>query len=459
MTTPSSFSHPHHKHDDHSEALALWSAAKRGDVEALKAAIKAGEHINAMDRKHYNRTALHYACQKGRIEAVSFLLSKAADPDMEDNQGKTPAEYAAHFNHANIVQLIDSIAHEHLTMDLDTAIRSGSLVSFRTHMSRIDDPDEKDEMGWTFLMRVSMFNFPDLADFLISIGADVHATEVYGTNSLMFAARQDNKDVAEVLIREGARVNDQNKYGTTALMFAAENGHKRVVKYLLSVGADVDMKTMNGETALSRSSIHAHTSEIAEMLLDFKAALGRSSMDSMISSDTMDTLDSAKLALKEKKKQNRIDIKAHHYLTNLGTVCCTPTNNGGGYEEFRFIISKCDLPDEHRPRSFVDKQGMTFLMHAAQVNNYHIVDELLRCPFLDALADINSQDMLGRTALFHAVENDHMPVVRLMIQMGADVTITDIKGRMALDVSKNDKIKRLLEVQDEIRRKKNGVSI
>ena len=203
-----------HVHHDHTVASRLWLAAKQGDLDGLKAAIKAGEHVNAMDRLHYNRTALHYACQKGHIEAVTFLLSKAGDPDMKDDQGKTPSDYAAHFNHPNIVELIDSIAHIHLTMDLDTAIRTGSVVPFRTYMSRLDDVDEHDELGWTMLMRVSMFNFPDLAEFLISLGADIHATEMYGTNSLMFAARQDNKDVAEVLVREGARVNNQNKYGT-----------------------------------------------------------------------------------------------------------------------------------------------------------------------------------------------------------------------------------------------------
>ena len=443
-----------HVHHDYADASALWWAAKQGDVNELKAAIRASGHVNAMDRMHYNRTALHYACQKGHIEAVTFLLSKAADPEMKDDQGKTPSDYAAHFNHPSIVELINSKSHEQLTMDLDTAIRTGSIVPFRMYVSKMDDVDEQNEHGWTMLMRVSMFNYPELAEFLLSLGANIHATEMYGTNALMFAARQDNKDIAEVLIREGARVNDQNNYGTTALMFAAENGHKGVVKYLLSVGADVDLKTINGETAVSRSLMHAHTSEVAELLLDFKAALDRSTMDTVVSDDTSWTLDSAKFALQEKKKLNRMNVRAQNYITNLYTICCTPSSKGGDYEEFRFIVSNCDLPDECRPRGFVDKQGMSFLMHAAQGNNYHIVDELLRSSYFDTILEIDSQDVLGKTALFHAVENDHMPVVRLLIQKGANVSVMDIRGRVASDVSKNDKIRRLLLVQDEVYRKK-----
>ena len=40
------------------------------------------------------RTPLHFAAEEGRILAVSFLISIAADPDLQDRWGQTPLDLA-----------------------------------------------------------------------------------------------------------------------------------------------------------------------------------------------------------------------------------------------------------------------------------------------------------------------------------------------------------------------------
>jgi ankyrin repeat protein len=94
-----------------------------------------------------------------------------------------------------------------------------------------------------------MFDHSSMVHFLLSLGADIHATEKYGCTPLMFACRQGNINVIKLLVSEGSRVNDQNNYGTTSLMFACENGRKVVVIYLLSmVDINIDLRTEAGET-------------------------------------------------------------------------------------------------------------------------------------------------------------------------------------------------------------------
>ena len=141
-------------------------------------------------------------------------------------------------------------------------------------------------------------------------------------------------------------------------------------------------------------------------------------------------------------------------MSILCTVCSRPTRSGGDFDEFRYIISNCDLRDEDRPRNFTDNEGMTLLMHAAQINNYQIVDELLRSEYFDTVAELDTQDMYGKTALYHAVENDHMAVVRALIQAGSNVNVTDIYGRSVVDIATNHKVKRLLQMREEVHLKK-----
>ena len=149
----SSEEQPNYKH--YHDCSALWNAAKKGDLELVRNELRSGCYVNSGDENHYGRTALMYACMKGHIEVVSLLLTKGADPDMICRQGRNASDYAEHFGHQPCVDLITTSKEEQLVMDLDSAIRTGSLGAFRTQVGRMEHCDEGDECGWTMLMKVT----------------------------------------------------------------------------------------------------------------------------------------------------------------------------------------------------------------------------------------------------------------------------------------------------------------
>ena len=55
------------------------------------------------------KSALHYACEEGKTNAVAALLESGPDIDLQDNEGHTPLHKAAVRGHLAVVKLLRSV--------------------------------------------------------------------------------------------------------------------------------------------------------------------------------------------------------------------------------------------------------------------------------------------------------------------------------------------------------------
>jgi len=55
---------------------------------------------------NHNRTALHAACYQGNLMLVYLLLQAGVDPNLVDNEMKSPMRIAAKLGYSNIVQYL-----------------------------------------------------------------------------------------------------------------------------------------------------------------------------------------------------------------------------------------------------------------------------------------------------------------------------------------------------------------
>ncbi|KAK6640940.1 hypothetical protein RUM44_012638 [Polyplax serrata] len=78
-----------------------------------------------------------------------------------------------------------------------------------------------------------------------------------------------------------------------------------------------------------------------------------------------------------------------------------------------------------------DKYRMTALMYAVQTLNHTVVDFLLTVPGLM----INLQDKEGSSALFYAVINNNLELVKKLVDAGSDTTLIDRYGRTVLNIA------------------------
>ena len=83
---------------------ALHRAAKAGDIDGLKAALRAGADVNARDRRGW--TALMHAANKGYKLMVGPLLKAKADPDVQAADGATALFMASVHGHSEIIEML-----------------------------------------------------------------------------------------------------------------------------------------------------------------------------------------------------------------------------------------------------------------------------------------------------------------------------------------------------------------
>lgn len=96
--------------------------------------------------------------------------------------------------------------------------------------------------------------------------ADVNAPQADGTTALHWATFHDDAEAVAALLRAGAKANAVNRYGVPPLASACTNGNARIVQQMLAAGADANAELKGGETLLMLAA-RAGNAEVVKALL------------------------------------------------------------------------------------------------------------------------------------------------------------------------------------------------
>ncbi len=241
---------------------------------------------------------------------------------------------------------------------------------------------------------------------------------------LLFAALQGSPEAVSILLAAGADPNAANALGLTPLIAAAPEPAK--VKLLLARGADPKLKSEIGQTALVVAASTPTASESVKLLLaagadpNQRGARGATPLLSAIGNSCAET--NAQLLLAAGADAKAID--------------------GAGFGAMHGVLS-CSLPllESLKARGANINQQNTFggsvkkgpvqligispLMLASTHRETPIVKFLL-----DSGADVKAKDVRGMTPLIYAVssEEQNPAVIKLLLDRGADPKAKDING-------------------------------
>lgn len=266
---------------------------------------------------------------------------------------------------------------------LHMASTNGNAEIIERLISAGADPNAAMPDGETVLMTASRTGRPEAIRALLARGADVNAKERgKGQTALMWAAAENNADAIRVLAAAGASVSEKSKGAFTPLMFAVRGGHGAAVTALLDAGASVNEAMPDGTSALLVAIINAHY-EVAGLLLDRGA--------------------DANAAAQGWNALHQIAWSRRH---NVGFNLPGPVATGS--------LDSLDLA-----RRLV-KQG-------ANVNA-----RLTKEP---RDGNRNLLNRIGATPFLMAAKNDDVPYMKVLLELGADPSLTTDLGATALMVA------------------------
>lgn len=122
--------------------------------------------------------------------------------------------------------------------------------------------------GWTPLHMCA--RVPQLTEYLIKKGADVHAPSDGGWTPLHSHAYYGTPEGIGVLLRHGAKINQKNAFGMTPIMNAVRWNKHENLKLLAEKGAELNVADLLGRTPLINASIQGF-SEMTGILIKMGA--------------------------------------------------------------------------------------------------------------------------------------------------------------------------------------------
>ncbi len=168
------------------------------------------------------------------------------------------------------------------------------------------NPNLKDEHGLPPLILACLTRRPEIAKMLISAGAEVTTTSLYGSpleiakasgqvdlanmirtrlsEQLYEAAKKGEIDNVSTLIKNGADVNFQDKDGVTPLHMASFYGHAAVASKLLNEKANPNLTRADGFTPLHFACLKGNDTIVKALItngaqLDLKTKSGKTALD------------------------------------------------------------------------------------------------------------------------------------------------------------------------------------
>ena len=360
------------------------------------------------------------ASRCGYAEALEVLLKAGANPDYRDGEGKTAYDWAVEKQYSHILDVLKKYGITGNKFDPDrellSAVEAEDISQVEALLKQGANVNTRDNRRQTrnetpLMLAVKTGNL-DLVEVLLDSGADLNITDKeklakpipqsllehtdmetiadmgyrFHRNALMMAAEYGYASMVQLLLNQGANANYQDDIGYTPLLLACEKNHLSTAETLINHGADVTITNNNGETALMKAS-KAGNIALVRLLLE-------KGSDILINAVTKS----------ERTTAIALAVGANHEIEVDGD---DDSDEGITYREGKYWSTQT-LPEQQL---------------------IEIIEILLQSG-----ADINIPHC-EQTPLINAAQNGLINVMKLLLDNGAKLELTDNEGYNAVSIA------------------------
>lgn len=255
----------------------------------------------------------------------------------------------------------------------------------------------------------------EIMEHLLKLGSKTDVEDSHGYTPLNFAAAngQKNTKVYDLCLAHGADLQKEvNHDGANALLLAiGQDNDFTLTNYFISKGLDLNSKDANGNTAFNYA---ARSGNLAQM--------------KRLQQKGVSFTDQALLMAAQGGRGSTTGTEIFEYLLSLGIS--PKTTNSKGDNVLHFLVRKPNQADNIRYFLSKDlninetnKEGNSAFMIAAANGTPETLTQLL-----PLVKNINQANAKGVTALGLAVRSNTVPVVKILLDNGADVSMQDKEG-------------------------------
>lgn len=257
------------------EEREFLDAAKSNDLRKMKETFPKIRHVDVLDfYPSMECTALFFASRKGNLEAVQFLTEHGADANGKGDCYSTPLIETISYDSYQIAKLLiergadvneknrdeQSPLMVAINNPLLSSKPSNQIARLLIESGAKVDGEKESYYARTPLIEASVKGNLELVQLLLNAGANVHATDRFGSSALSalmsFEWTSEESDlkfkIAKLLLAANAEINSVDEEGNSVLTKAALNPRLpiKMIQLLLDRGADVNSINKIGDSAL-----------------------------------------------------------------------------------------------------------------------------------------------------------------------------------------------------------------
>ena len=275
------------------------------------------------------------------------------------------------------------------------AAKNGDIETINKLLNDGFEVDIMDKDEYTALFYAWRYGHRKIVELLLHHGANIEYKSSSHKQQLFYnVVEYGRMEMVKLILEKDVDINGKKPFSRwTVLGVASENRRIDIIKLLLENGVDIENKDRYKRTVLNRASRRGYI-EVVKVLLDSGAKIETKDKDKttpLIWASKCNHLEVVKLLLESGANVNTNEGKSKYTSENSWT------QTNGIYTDKNLI-------------------GGTSLIYASH-NGYIQIVKIL----LESGANINITDCYGKTPFVHAYKWNRVKIIKLLLDAGADV--------------------------------------